>query len=347
MRLGAVDNVLLFGGGAALLACLQFLRERAVPTMVFTSPRQLGDRLPGTQITFADSLSELGVQYCVSEDIRSDQRIARHLKPTTLGLSLDAAWIFDREFIERFGGRLVNSHGARLPHFRGGGGFTWPMLRKTQLGYSLVHLITPGIDDGPIITSREYRFPTSCRYPEDRFIFAAEQDAAFLCEFLDGVLSDRAWEPIGQPNYLSTYFPRLHTPTQGFVDWNWTSEEIVTFVTAFDRPYPGASTFLRGSRVFLKSAILTPGDGHFHPFQAGLVYRMSPDLVSVAARPSGIGFQKILNEGGQDVASQVRLGDRLYTPANDLDTARTFRAIYAAQGLRTSEFQVASSRGPG
>ena len=336
MQLGPIESVILFGGGAPLIACLQFLRDRSVPTTIFTSERQINDRLHGSEIAFAEALDNLGATYYMSEDIGTEERLAQHLGPTTLGLSLDSAWIFDREFIDRFNGRLLNSHGARLPHFRGGGGFTWPMLRKTQLGYSLVHFITPGIDDGSILSSREYQFPDSCRFPEDRFVYASEQDAEFLCDVLEGALTNRSWNPPSQPDYLSTYSPRLHTPIHGVVDWSWSSEEIVNFVTAFDRPYPGASTFYSGGRVILRSAVLTPEDGRFHPFQAGLVFRKISGLLSIAARPHAIGFEQILDEDGNDLMPRLRLGDRLHTPTSQLDEARTFRATYTARGLRTA-----------
>jgi methionyl-tRNA formyltransferase len=54
----------------------------------------------------------------------------------------------------------------------------------------------------------------------------------------------------------STYFPRLNSLNQGFIDWEWDCGEALRFIRAFDDPYCGASTFLNERRVFIICILL-------------------------------------------------------------------------------------------
>ena len=329
---GKVDSVVLFGGGQALLSMLEYVRQTGWSVAVFTSPRQMADVVASSGKSFSEELRDLGIVPCVTDSLSENTEVERLASAGTIGISLDAPWIFKKEFIDRFGGRLVNCHGMRLPQYRGGGGYTWPVMRRSRLGYSLIHRVTPGIDDGEIIAVREFVFPDWCKQPGDYFQVTAQEDRILFGQFISAVAAGGSFKSIGQPEYLSVYFPRLHTPSHGLIDWSWKSADIVSFIAAFDRPYPGASTFLRGKRIYLRSATEVPSDGQFHPFQAGLVYRIWQGAYFVAARNRGIRVESIVSAEGGSLPS-VRLGDRLHTPASALDTARQFRASYDARGL--------------
>ena len=67
--------------------------------------------------------------------------------------------------------------------------------------------------------------------------------------------------------------PRLNTKIHGFIDWNWKAKHIVDFVNAFDEPYQGASTFIKGKKYLLKNAKLLKHKINFHPFQSGIIFK--------------------------------------------------------------------------
>ena len=52
---------------------------------------------------------------------------------------------------------------------------------------------------------------------------------------------------------FSTYWPRLKTDINGWVDWSLKIDSIERFICAFDEPYSGAKTFLGNKTVSLKS----------------------------------------------------------------------------------------------
>ena len=57
----------------------------------------------------------------------------------SLGLSFGSPFIFIKD-IDDFGGKLINSHGAPLPDFKGGGGSSWRILQRDKS--TLMHYVT-------------------------------------------------------------------------------------------------------------------------------------------------------------------------------------------------------------
>ena len=83
----------------------------------------------------------------------------------TLGFSISAPWIFKNDIINLFNGNLFNIHNSALPFFRGGGGYSWPILCSNRIGGVAIHDLTVGIDTGKIIMSRDFIYPVFCRIP--------------------------------------------------------------------------------------------------------------------------------------------------------------------------------------
>ena len=84
-----------------------------------------------------------------------------------LGLSFGSPFIFRQVHIDTFKGNLLNSHGAPLPEFKGGGGFSWRILQGDKRGTSLMHLVTTKIDEGPIVFRKEFEFSKDDILPTD------------------------------------------------------------------------------------------------------------------------------------------------------------------------------------
>lgn len=59
--------------------------------------------------------------------------------------------IFGPAFLERFGGRTLNTHPALLPSFPGAHGVRDALAYGVQVTGSTVHLVDAGVDTGPIL----------------------------------------------------------------------------------------------------------------------------------------------------------------------------------------------------
>lgn len=337
MKFKDIDNIMLFGGARLLADFAAHLKQARMKTVVFSSPRHLEESVADDGTTLAGHLKKLGVPFYSSDDINSDPRVARHLTPGTLGIAMGAAWLFEKPFARRFDGRLLDFMGIRLPEYRGGAHYTWQILADNRRGACNLQVIEGGKDTfhlGPIVKTRDYAFPRACRIPLDYFASAVPQERAFLDQFLKEVRAGRDFKLRRLDESASSHYPFLHTKTQGFIDWSWTAEEIERFIRAFDEPYAGASTFLGRRRLHLKSASLVRTHERFHPFHAGLIYRLHGGGMFLAARGGALRVGRALDEEGRDALAGLRIGDRLTTPAASLDNAMQYSAEYGARGVQ-------------
>lgn len=335
VRFGDIEQIVCFGSGEVLVDAIQYAQELDFETAVVTAPRQSSGTVRGTQ--FVDLLRSKGIKTVVTANL-AEEAVQSLLGEDTVGLSFGAAWIFDESFIDRLNGALVNFHGSRLPQDRGGGGFSWRILRDDRMGYSQAHLIDESIDTGDILMSEEYHFPDECRTPADFDAYVNEKETAFVREFIDRLNAGREFDASAQPAYLSSYWPRLSTSDHGYVDWRWSLEEIVQFIRAFSDPYEGAKTFVRGQEVRLKDCDSLNSDGTFHPFQRGILYRKHNDRAYVATPDGTLIIGCILDENNESVLDDLALGDRFYTPMEQLERAKRTRVFYTPAGRRHEEY---------
>jgi len=306
---------------------------------VFSSKRHLDEFMLRENQTLEQILMRNDVPYFSCSDINDNPHIRPLVNETTIGVGLGEVWSFEKDLIERFSGKLLDFMGIRLPRYRGGAHYTWQILRRNRIGCCNLQIINKEMiqgvfDSGEIVKSGEYFFPAHTRIPQDYFDFAIKQEVAFLEEFIEEVRIGKDFPMSRIQENFSLYFPRLYTLKHGWIDWTWSGPDIELFICAFDDPYAGASTLLEGTRVFLKDCFFDLDDGHFHPFQAGLVYKKANSALFVATKEGTLIVKKILNENGENLFESVKVGQRLLTPGKYLEEAMTYSAVYDAEGIR-------------
>ncbi len=334
LTVGPFRRLLLFGGGELLVRLAEWGKQYGFDVGVITSPRHAAESSPVSREPMSAILASKGIVTTVVEDITSEEaKGAIGDTSDTFALSLGAAWIFKKEFIdERLGRLLFNSHGSRLPQNRGGGGFSWQILTGNRFGFCTLHLVDDGVDTGDIVSYEEFIYPSSCRTPADLMRHYRERNFNFLVGLL-AVLHTQSkdFSLVSQPEYLATYWPRLNSPEQAWIDWTWPALQMERFICAFDDPYCGAQTMWRGVTVRAKKAFANDQDGAFHPFQAGLVYRNNGKWICVACDGGSIVIESLVDEDNNNILPKVRVGDAFYTPAACL-TQRTHRIVYTPHG---------------
>jgi len=335
ITLGPIHRLLLLGGGDLLLRLAEQSRTRGFAVDVLTSPRHAEEAgSSGRRLT--DGLGALGIEPRVIAEFDKPEtaQLIGDISDT-FALSIGAAWIFRKDTINaRFGDKLFNAHGTRLPQNRGGGGYSWQILMGNRFGFCQVHQVDGGLDSGPILVSDEFIFPHNCRVPADYATYAVQKNLRFLGELLDSLRRGaRTFALKPQHEYLSTHWPRLHTPTQAWIDWRWTATFLERFVCAFDDPYSGAQTTWQGRTVRLKQAFASFEDGVFHPFQAGLVYRNNGRWLCIACEDGSLVVEDVRDEAGVDLRSRIRPGDALATPSEKL-LERAQRVRFDVYGMK-------------
>jgi methionyl-tRNA formyltransferase len=193
-----------------------------------------------------------------------------------------------------------------------------------------------GIDTGPIVVSEEYIVPKHIQTPAEHSRYYVKELNDFVCEFIKKLFSERChFECTPQLNFSSSYYPRIHTPTHGWIDWSWSASDIEKFILSFDDPHPGARTFWRGETVVLRNCQLHVGEIGHHPFQKGLVIRNNRKWLTVALDGEHcLLVSDARGEKGRDLIPHIKEGDRLFTQQSKLDLAMTTRVRFTASGLK-------------
>jgi len=333
-KIGPISGLVLLGGGQLLRQLALWSKEKNIPVKVITAPRHAKEKENGC--TLENFLIEYRIEALIVEDISSDSVKDFVGDPDKkFMLSLGAAWIFKKSVIKNiFHNKLLNLHSTCLPKNRGGGGFSWKIMMGDRVGNCLIHLVDSGIDTGSIVAFEEYVFPPSARIPVDYQTVSVKKDFFFVTGLIEECYAGPInANQISQPEYLSTYWPRLNTDLNGWVDWRWSALQLERFICAFDDPYPGARTFLGEVQVRVKKTSVTSLEDSYHPFQYGLIYRTKSDCCFVATKAGSLIIESVLDESGKEIIHKVRVGDRFSTPCCHLETAMS-RPVYTPLGLK-------------
>jgi len=332
---GENKKILLFGGnrrgedGPLLSFALNAARQNNKVT-IFTEDFHWN--LPtGNGQTLGQKLENAktdNIEWIVSPDITT-QLMEKHMEDNAVGLLINAVWIIKQNTIDLFEGRLFNYHNAKLPQERGAAAYSWKILSQNKKGALTIHKVVSKLDAGDIVKQLDLVFPDECRIPSDFYKHMEKHEASFLMEFIEG----KGLVSVPQDETESTYMPRLHTLTNGLINWNWSSKEIELFINAFDDPHEGASTFLGSQKLHLKKCFPANENENFHPFQAGLVYRKNSESLFVASNGTGLEIREVRDTSGDDAFAQVKLGQRFHTPSQYLDEAKSAKIICNSEGI--------------
>jgi len=325
MRFGKTNRLLLFGGTIRLVSLIRMATKYEI--QVFSNERLLEETLLNSNETLGQRLTRDKVEFHCVNDINRFE-IESFIDNKTIGISIGAPWIFRGTFISKFDKKLINGHGTKLPRDKGGGGFSWRILNGDRIGYYLFHLVDRGIDTGDIIMQEGFVFPPSCTKPVDYMKHYAENELPFFGKFFERLEDNYDFPRTKQQNYFGTYFPRLNTRQHAYIDWSWNNTELVRFICAFDDPYPGASTFWREKRIFVKDVFEDMKDGPFHIFMRGIIYRKEDNLIYIATKQGSLVARRVFDVNGHDVIREMTPGDRLYTPNRYLEEAMEYVARY-------------------
>ncbi|GFK94855.1 Bifunctional polymyxin resistance protein ArnA [Fundidesulfovibrio magnetotacticus] len=338
LRLDLLSRVVLFGGGRLMAELAGHCWGKAgLDVIVFTAERFLDEAVDKDGTNLTEFLERSGVTCLISEDINGESAFAAAMDhPGAVGLGFGEPWRIAPTLLESFSPRLLDFMSIDMPQYRGGAHQSWKILRGVRRCGCAVQPITDqthqGVSDaGVVYKQTTYQLPPDALTPADYYRFQHSHEFAFLVEFLTELAAGCAFSLTKLQDEYSLFFPRLNTKLHGYVDWRWSAEQIEAFIRAFDDPYPGASTFSGTQRVFLKGCQVVREDGAFHPFQAGLVYRVDHRGAFVCANDAGLLVASATDEAGLRV--ELVPGARLYTPAVRLEEAMSARVDYTHAGL--------------
>ena len=138
------------------------------------------------------------------------------------------------------------------PRSRGRAVFNWSVIGNFKKMIFYCMELKPGIDDGNIFLKQKSNITV---YDDIETIYM--KNSIISSEMFFKVIKNWNYykkNKFPQRNSGATYLPK-RTPEEGFINWNLPCNYIYNFIKALKKPYPGAFTFLKDSKIIIEESI--------------------------------------------------------------------------------------------
>ena len=266
-----------------------------------------------------DVLKTLKINIKIKKNINNNLFIKKNIinKKYDLILSFGSAWIFNKKIIDAFNEKILNFHPVYLPYYMGAAHFTWQILNSEKFAGITFQFVTNELNKGDILIRKKFKINKGSRIPMDYFNNHYEITCKFLDTFSNKIFNQKSFNRISFKNYNiekeKEFFPRLNTKLNGFINWEWNIDDIVSFCNSFDSPYPGSLTFLNKKKIYIKGVDFYKKK-KYHPYCSGLVVNKIDENIIICTSGGLIKVSSIFSENGIKINNFIRLGNRLYTP---------------------------------
>jgi methionyl-tRNA formyltransferase len=323
-KLSKIDNIIIFGGGSeTTLKILKYLKKTNFKFNYFTNTRQLEDIFPNN-LSLRKNLELNSIEYVETNNINNNKLIYKKIKKSTLGFGHGQPWKFKKKLLKKFNGNFVDFMGIPLPIYRGGAHYSWMILNKNRYGGCFLqnvddHTIQGQNDTNKYFLKKEYKYPNKLLTPRDYFNYSSKIEINFLTKFFNKLKKEQSFNLKELDKKDLILFPRLVSKINSYINWDLDVEEIVRFINAFSDPYPGAITFLRGKKVFLKNAKIYKRN-HFHTYTSGIITNIFEKKLFICSR-GGIFNATCINLQNKK-KENIKIGERFITNINYLELAK-------------------------
>ncbi len=190
------------------------------------------------------------------------------------GICSGCRFIFKNTVINYFKKNLFNVHDSYLPFYKGGAPLSYSIMnREKYIGISFFE-INNKIDEGKVFYRKKIPITANTK-PLDaiNYFYNFLKKNIFKLIKLKRKMSIRN-------NTKGTYFPRLNSELNGFLNLDWTAEECVSFINSFSDPYPGAHAKYKKKKITIKSAKIY-SKKKYHSFLNGKIVNIGDDYIRV------------------------------------------------------------------
>ncbi|MDC3369434.1 formyltransferase family protein [Candidatus Pelagibacter ubique] len=205
-----------------------------------------------------------------------EEKIIKILKKNKInfGLSSGCRFIFKNKIIKYFNKKFFNIHDSYLPFYKGGAPLSYSIMNQEKyIGVSF-HEINKKIDGGKVFYKKKIPIKKNAK-PIDVLNYFYN----FVKKNIFKFIKLKRKIPIHN-NSQGTYFSRLNSEINGFLNLNWTTKECISFINSFSDPYPGAHVLYKGKKVVIKNAKIY-SNKKYHSFLNGKITNVGNDYIKV------------------------------------------------------------------
>jgi methionyl-tRNA formyltransferase len=309
-------RIAIIGGGLDMLTLPHALRKWSHIIDCYLVDRHANAIINGKSLL--ELLNDAQIpNFLVEDELDLQSKIGD--KHYDLIFGLGPAWIISRKTLG-LANLWININSIPLPRYMGGAHSTWQLLNEDDSGSIVFQEIDFPVDQGKILAKFDFSYTKEQASPEARLRENSRQLLLNLETAMIGIIEGKHDSTRFLDLSQAEYWPRLSTKIHGWVDWGWTSVEIVRFIAAFGEPYEGAKTELMGHVVYFRHAHMLE-ERTFHPFSAGTIVRHQPNGgIDVAVTDGIIRLNVLIPEA---LPRKSLKGLRFHTPIDKLEIAKT------------------------
>ena len=312
----------LYGGGDILEECHQYLKDydKRHRICVVTSERLL--------LGFSQSfLDKNGDEVYVANKAEDYEALILAGNRPDLVISCGPDSDYFPGLLKSCGRGVYSLHPVADMKYLGGAHHTWQLLNgESEAGFIVQQMLNTDERDGRTVC-RAMAPITSMDTPESIFSKSVGVGKQLLHEFLErvlyfGNLHDHENE---KDEGKVRVWPRLFTLKNGWVNWDWESDDIISFLRAFGRPYGGAlSTYMK--KIVRIEFIERASYESFHPFASGVItgFKEEEDVAEVITRD---GVLKVRLRAQDQEQLNIKPGTRLISGQKELEKAKESHVI--------------------
>lgn len=239
-------NIIFAGFGKLGLSSLNLLIDAGYRVDYILTHKSTDDSTSLTSVSEKNSIPYSTV------DLRKNPEVKEKIiqRKADIFISINYRYIIEQEVLDSF--KIpMNIHGSLLPRYRGRTPHVWAIINGENQAGVTCHIMDAGVDTGPII----HQVPV----PIDK-----DDSGADLLEKYEKVYPEclrrslekisQGYEPEKQDHSQATYFGK-RTPDMGYIDITKSKTDVLNFIRAQRKPYPGAYFYLsNGKRIIIHSA---------------------------------------------------------------------------------------------
>ena len=192
-------------------------------------------------------------------DRLSKETISKLAVVTGADVAISVNWpsLIPPSVLNLFEKGIINAHAGDLPRFRGNACPNWAILSGEEKVVLSLHRMAPDLDAGPIHAQRSFRLKPDT-YIGDVYRFLDDNMPGMFADLLDTMARGKARPKIQsqRPNGILRCLPRL--PSDGFLDWARSAQDLCRVVRATAEPFPGAFTYFGGEKLVVWRARSRP-----------------------------------------------------------------------------------------
>ena len=199
-----------------------------------------------SSVEIIELVNKLGILLHIGNPRRNN--VENKLKQADILISSNYFFILPNSIIGLARKMAINIHGSLLPKYMGRTPNTWVIINDEVETGVTVHEIIEEVDAGDIIYQENIPIlnsDTAGRLTEkmmERYPLIAEK---VILNIIEGKIKKR------KQDFLKRTYCCKRDPSDGLINWDWSSRKVYNWVRAQTKPYPGAFFIYNNSKYTL------------------------------------------------------------------------------------------------